>query len=260
MVEKAANIGVEHEYTELEVNEISIVDLPANMKNFAVIKSTNDSAQKGDKVSKNAEGKDAEVKKDDDDISKFMESVEQLSDLVKGVGEQVKEANEKIDAQKSNDKELDEKEVKKEKVQVVESEKEEPEIKDANFDETSFVENLGSIVLKAKAFTPKRIEKLKEMYSLMTKVMEDLEIIPSGQSPKNKLPGNAKFGQTGLAPIMKAVEKISCEVSKIVETQKALSEKVERIEKARRPSTSLGDDNVVTKKNNDFWSGTVIKG
>jgi len=104
-LEKAESVGVEHEYTDLEVNEISVVDRPANQKEFAVIKCVGNSAtQKGvepmaDQVAKsteeaaNVEVVPVEVAKNDDDsaMEQALENLDTISKSIAGLAAQVED-------------------------------------------------------------------------------------------------------------------------------------------------------------------------
>lgn len=97
-LEKAESVGVEHEYTDLKVSEISVVDRPANQKEFAVIKCVDsDTEQKGvepmaDQVAKST--KEAanvevvvvpvEVAKSDDDTA-MEQALENLDTISKSI-------------------------------------------------------------------------------------------------------------------------------------------------------------------------------
>ncbi len=95
-LEKAESVGVEHEYTDLTVEELSVVDRPANQKEFAVIKCVDsDTEQKGvepmaDQVAKstkeaaNVEVVPVEVAKSDDDTA-MEQALENLDTISKSI-------------------------------------------------------------------------------------------------------------------------------------------------------------------------------
>lgn len=97
-LEKAESIGVEHEYTDLKVDEISVVDRPANQKEFAVIKCVNsDTEQKGEepmadqvvdstKEAASVEVVPVDVVKSEDDTA-MAQALAQLDTISKSIAE-----------------------------------------------------------------------------------------------------------------------------------------------------------------------------
>lgn len=96
-LEKAESVGVKHEYIELTVEELSVVDRPANQKEFAVIKCVESDTEKGvepmaDQTvestarveAANVEVVPVEVAKNEDD-SAMTQALEQLDTITKSV-------------------------------------------------------------------------------------------------------------------------------------------------------------------------------
>ncbi len=289
-LEKAESIGVKHEYTELTVEELSVVDRPANQKEFAVIKCVEDDTQKEgvepmaeQEVGKTANDEAAsvervpvEVAKNDDDsaMGQVMDQLDTITKSIATLGAQVEsEEAEETDVEKAAKEtpttvfaaalkasgakpEAIQAAVKKyEKVcacGVAPVAKAEADDDDAD-DGDEFMGNLAAAVTKAKVLTPKRLAALKALYEQLGKMVGEMEGIPHSKSPKTKVPKNASFGSSGLSPIMKGLEAVTKSVGD-------LGARIETIEKTRQGTKTLADSGTVTptqKADGNFWNGAI---
>ena len=126
------------------------------------------------------------------------------------------------------------------------------------------LEVLSQAVEKAKRFTPKREDALKGIIDQLQKLMSDMASIPAGASPKTSAPGGASFGASDVASLTKSigdlVETVKASLASTAEVNKALAERVEKIEKTRAPSTSVENDGETdnkVEKNKSMWSGVL---
>jgi hypothetical protein len=248
-VKKSSSIGVKHEYTDLEVNEISIVDLPANQEEFAVIKRVENNSELEKKIMAEKKQEIEEVKKEEE--SEFDSG--NISDIIKKIGD-IESKIEAIKLEEQVVKKEDEKSQANDEVvkMVVEKLKEQ----NVKKDEQSLIDELTTELTKAKTFTPSRIKKLEEASELLTKLMDEIKQIGVGQSPKNNLPANSQFGDSGIKQIMKSVEDIGQNFSKLAETVNVLKNKVEQFEKIGQPSKTLDkSEQKEVKKSDNLWGG-----
>jgi hypothetical protein len=125
-------------------------------------------------------------------------------------------------------------------------------------------------ITKAKAFTPKRAAALKEAVTKLSDLIKELEDVQQGTSPKNDMPKTAQVPPATLAtptsvsknvdadPVLAKINELAVEVKKMVEASQALNTRVETIEKARNPSTSVGPNggnDVQVQKS--IWNGLL---
>jgi hypothetical protein len=113
-------------------------------------------------------------------------------------------------------------------------------------------------IQKAKRFTPAREAQFKSALETLTKLLSDMQQIPTGGSPSTTTPSGTSFGASGVATLTKAIETLTETVTKSNEDSAKLAERVEAIEKARNPSQSLeadGETDTPTKKS--FWAGVL---
>lgn len=140
----------------------------------------------------------------------------------------------------------------------------------ANSEDAPFTMNdFAQAVTKAAAFTPARIEALKQMQETL-KLM--LEAVTPGTSPDSNVPqvqshGNASSVAALTTPNTKPSVPTMKSTDELVATLKALgdglatvSTRLEAIEKARPASNSAdpeGATDTGTKKSNNLWSGVL---
>jgi len=121
------------------------------------------------------------------------------------------------------------------------------------------LEGLEAAIQKAKRFTPAREAALKQALETLKALYEDMKAVPQGASPATTVPGNTSFGSSGVQALTKSIEQLTQTVSKSVEGQAELAQRVEAIEKSRTPSQSIEDEGGTetqeTKKS--FWSGVL---
>lgn len=125
-------------------------------------------------------------------------------------------------------------------------------------------------ITKAKAFTPKRAAALKEAVTKLSDLIKELEDVQQGTSPKNDMPKTAQVPPATLAtptsvsknmdtdPVLAKISELADVVKKMGETNQALVTRVETIEKARNPSTSVapnGGNDVQVQKS--IWNGLL---
>jgi DNA repair exonuclease SbcCD ATPase subunit len=285
-------ITVKHEYIDLTVNEISLVDKPANQKEFTVIKclttEDNEMSEESTKKTDSEETKDKGIEKvstevpetDNEDAKKVLNSINQLvNGIKKKLEEQIdtkKEDKEEevkkeenpmrsffLDTLKKNgakeeeivkslkefDEKFNKKEVKKEESEAKKEDK-------GEIDSDAIINGLSDIVQKAKTFTPKRQQALKQAIEKLSQLAQEL-------SNPGQAPSDSKFGDSGVKKedIEKSIgtyfNPIKESLEKVLEVTKSLAERVEKIEKIKPDSKSIGDDQTDSKvkKDTNIWSG-----
>ncbi len=123
------------------------------------------------------------------------------------------------------------------------------------------LEALAVGVQKAKAFTPGRQKELQKAIETLSNLAKELGMkeIPAGSPPSTTVPGTAMFGETGLKPIMKALEDLKGVMEKQANEVTDVSKRLEAVEKTKQPSQSVegeGDtDSQSVQKS--FWSGVI---
>jgi len=289
-LEKADSIGVKHEYTDLHVSEISVVDRPANQKEFAVIKCVeNDEEQKGvepmadqvvdtTKEAANVEAVPVDVAKNDDD-SAMDQALSQLDTISKSIAALTAQVEDEENGGGTEETETEKAKAETPETVFAAALKESGAKPDAiaaavkkykkvcacgaapvaKAEETvtepaepDFMGELASAVTKAKAITPKRLAALKALQEQLAKMIGEMEGIPHSKSPKTKVPKNNSFGTSGLKPIMKGLEDVTKAIG-------GLAERIETIEKTRQASKGLSDQTTVTtnKADGDIWNGVL---
>jgi len=135
-------------------------------------------------------------------------------------------------------------------------------------DQPMTMQGFVDAVSKAAAFTPSRIQQLKQAQEIL-KLM--LESVAPNMSPATNVPGMMQHSNpsgTSKLSSPKKMPKISkSENNEIVEAIKSfegeikkINERVEAIEKARNPSNSVDDEGVTdskVEKSNDLWEGAL---
>lgn len=293
-IKKSESIGVEHEYVDLDVEEISVVDVPANTKEFAVIKcigETKEEPMAQETVEKKSTDQSAKVDEVPVDVASENEgaAIEQVLTQLDSIEKTVKDfvssednndetESEEGEVEKAEDqedtpenifqkaleasgvkgKDLETAMSKYRKVCACKTEKSSSEEEQVTTEAPDLADQLFEMTRKAKAITPSRFEAIKQMQEILTKLIKEIETIPEGKSPKIKVPSNASFGNSGIKGVMKALSEVTKNLGALSETIKKNSEKISKIEKAQKPTTSLGDDEPVEKSGNeDFWTGAI---
>lgn len=276
-------------FVELEVGEVSIVDSPANEKEFAVIKNLNeevgdmaddnvkknmDEASEGESQQDTPEKVSVEVDKATDAaVAKAMEQVtEMIGTISKAVGAATEkggepetkpkgvEKSEKQDGEKST-KEAGDAEVQKD-VENADGQETSDDTSEDSVEKT--LTALAQAVEKAKRFTPKREAALKAALAQLTTLAKELGVteIPVGASPPVSTPKGAMFGASSTG-VSKALEELTTKLNEalagVQETTKGLTERVEKMEGTRMPSKSVDDEGGTDtqKTEKSFWAGVL---
>lgn len=269
-------------FVDLVVDEVSLVDSPANEQMFAVIKNlTKEIDEMGSETKTNVENTDVEKisvdveKSNDIAVAKAMEQVtNMISNISKAVGS-INPQNSKTSEKESEEKESPN--VEKNKDEAVKKESKEKESKSTSETQTDVEKNedeeatekaltaLFSAVEKAKRFTPKREAAFKAALSALTNLAKELGMmeIPVGASPSTSTPKGTQFGASSISTskaLKEMAAKIETAIEEIQSTQKNIGERIESIEKAKRPSNSVSgdggtDSEVPVTKN--FWAGVL---
>jgi hypothetical protein len=118
---------------------------------------------------------------------------------------------------------------------------------------------LEQAVSKAKRFTPARVAELQKAVEALQKLLAVVDV-PQGASPKTSAPSNTMFGGSGVQELTKAIEQLTSTVTKSMEGQVALKERIETIEKSRMPAQALdGEETATTTETTEksFWAGVL---
>jgi len=276
-------------FVELEVGEVSIVDSPANEKEFAVIKNLNeevgdmaddnvkksmDEAIEGEAQQDVPEKVSVEVDKATDEaVAKAMGQVtEMISNISKAVGAATEKGGES--EAKSEGVEKSEKQDGEESTEAtgdaeVQKDTENADAQEASEDvsEDSVEKTLTALaqaVEKAKRFTPKREAALKVALAQLATLAKELGMteIPVGASPPVSTPKGAMFGASSTG-VSKALEELTGKLNEalagVQETTKRLTERVEKVEGTRMPSKSVDDEGGtdMQKTEKSFWAGVL---
>ena len=259
-------------FVQLDTEEVSLVDNPANEVTFLVTKNQEmiDMSQKNDakedtRVSLDVDG--AENSAVAKAIGHVNEIVERIAAIAKSKSEEKDEAtdskedvskaaipsNAKEDA-KSDDKEED----------IEEEKKECKKSQDISVDENNLpltMQNLVEAVNKAAAFTPSRIEQLQSAYETLKLVLES---VAPNASPKNLAPVVEKHPNP--SPVSELTRKSVDGNKEFLDVLKSLSEQLEKIdnrvssiEKARNASNSVDDEGITDtqKAKQSMWTGVL---
>jgi hypothetical protein len=266
-------------FVELSVDEVSIVDSPANEEHFIVIKNLQDLQEvnmpgekneettkdvvKNDDTQQNPEKIPVEVDKATDEaVAKAMEQVADLINNISksfdNVGEKAGDKDEQVSKKKEGEEEKKEGGEEKKEVQTNKN----AEKIDDNIREAAS-EAVYEAIAKAKRFTPTREAALKAAIETLNKLAKELGMqeIPIGSSPSTNTPSGTTFGSSSITKSMEDfVAKLSAGMEKIVETTKNLDSRMEKIEKMAAPSKSVegdGETDNKVEKNQNFWKGVI---
>jgi hypothetical protein len=272
-------------FVELEVGEVSIVDSPANEKEFAVIKNLNEEVgdMADDNVKKNMDESESEAQQDapekvsvevdkatDKAVAKAMGQVtEMISNISKAVGAATEKSESKPEGAEKSEKQDGEESTEETGDAEVQKDKENADAQEASEDVSEdnvekTLTALAQAVEKAKRFTPKREAALKAALAQLTTLAKELGMteIPVGASPPVSTPKGATFGASSTG-VSKALEELTGKLNEalagIQETTKGLTERVEKMEETRMPSKSVdGEGGTDTQKTNkSFWAGVL---
>jgi hypothetical protein len=272
-------------FIDLTVNEVSLVDSPANEQEFIVIKRLEMEENKmsavakpeaqtppkaapvSEPVTKDAGATPAveqvAVEVNKTDVSaKVLEQVENIAKAIAGLsGAQPAATAEDVEKAKAKEKiegvrkSLKDAGFSEEHIQKAVSALEAPaEVKktEAQTDDTevSTAKALDAIALaiqKAKTFTPKREQALKGVVEQLTKLLG--ELAPATDN-SNTLPSGAALS-SGLSDVKKQMEDlvttIKASFGNVETATQALGGRIEAIEKARNPSQSTPTNETATK-------------
>lgn len=218
-------------FLKLEVDELSVVDVPANEVEFLVAKSMDleenmagqsDAPANIDRVPVEhpVEGDEAEVAKALKHVNDIVNTITQafvnksaeapaaetpaaeaateeddvtksLKGMLKTIGLEGKAADEAIDKLKKAG--FDPKKGIPSFAKTTKATTEEPPVEEASTPLT--IDGLTEAIAKAAVFTPGRVEKLKEAMETLKML---LEAVAPNTSPKTKTPGNASLGASGV--------------------------------------------------------------
>ncbi len=289
-------------FVDLTVNEISVVDTPANEVEFLVLKRAEDaeSQEEENMGTQNTAPADKDTSKgsgavvvpvsgevaEGGDVSK---ALAQVADIVKSITGALgikPEATEvpaekaiatprdtfKATLEKSGVAEADvakaltaydaanpPAEAKTEKAAEKPAEPAKAETTPAMVQEmvTKSLADLFSDVSKGKKMTPKREEQMKSALTTLTSLLEDMT-----SAAATPAADDVSGGMTSLTKsIQELAGKVTTALGGIQETTKKLEERVEGVEKARLPSTSLSDDETADGAakpvEKSLWSGVL---
>lgn len=283
-------------FVELDTEEVSLVDSPANEVEFLVKKNQED--RMGAQAEQNDEAvRVASPAGDGEHVAKAVEHVNSIIDkITKMVPTQKAEEPEETKTAKAEEEEATETPTLKSVLSMLGLKGEameaavsklkgagldadmafpsaqEPVAKAEEAEETEEVNEDTPLTIgalqKAAAFTPGRTKKLEEAYEALKLVLEAIGV---GQSPSTKAPtveshGNPS-GVNALAapkrrPVMKSEEEPDFveAIKSLATAVGSLTERVESVEKAREASNSVEDEGTTdsnVKKSSGMWSGIL---
>lgn len=267
-------------FVKLNIEEISLVDAPANEQEFAVIKAKNLEVKemakaKEEKVEeKIEEGSPEKVETeekttDDEKVQKAMDKVVGLVESLveKAAKKPGKMPTEEVEEEKGCGggkvkKEEVKKEANEEEEKAASSEEDEEKQKKTpvkkQAEEGSVLDVLFQEISKAKRFTPKRQEALQELSQKLNDLMADIggEKMETEQTPEEPAEVTEETVQKS---VKETEEKVAKSLSGLLEITKNLSTRIEEIEKARQPSKVVqgGTDGKETGVEKGFW-GSVF--
>jgi hypothetical protein len=272
-------------FVDLKVNEISLVDTPANEVEILVMKNKKKEGFEGESMEEKVETKKSEgvevipIEIEASNDLTVTKALEQVASIVENIAksngvtiktekketteEKTEETTEEVKTEKAEETT---EEVKTEKAEettevteeVTEETTEETKVEKSSEElEKETLEVLEQAISKAKRFTPTRIEQL-------TKAVETLQILLSGigkteekkEEKKTEKAKEPKEDDT-VQQLTKAVEKLTEVVTKSVDDNKKISERLETIEKSRTPSQSLEDEGTDKNIEKSFWKGVI---
>lgn len=294
-------------FLALKVDEVSLVDSPANEQEFIVLKRLEPEENTMGEAAKNetvttvatatpeaataAEGKETkqqqevvavEVSKADTN-AQVLAKLEQFTEVIAKLATGKTEDAEVEKAKKAKaDKEKEETMRKKlgdaglkgvalqkaldaylDEEGVTKSAEAPAEVDTEDAATTKTLEALVDVIQKAKSFTPKREEKMKTLLADLKKLMDDMSNTPATQAPSNNLPSGLSAG-SGLSDVKKSLDELIATMKNQSESQvattKALTERLETIEKARMPSQATPTEVTATKTEDvkkGLWAGVL---
>jgi hypothetical protein len=230
----------------LNVDEVSVVDSPANEVEFLVTKNLEDSEMAG-KASDEAERVAVEQPASDEAVSKALEHVDNIvENIAKAFGlpsvaagavaaatpavapapvaaetvvteESTEKAMTMKDLMKAMGAKDDEETMKKLKAAGFDPEQKFPTAKKpadstkttkaASEDAPFTMDGFAELITKAKKFTPGRVASLKSALETLKALMDDIEEIPQGTMPGVSPGGSTQFGASGVKGLTAGVAK-----------------------------------------------------
>lgn len=244
-------------FVDLEVDEVSLVDSPANEKEFAILKRVEDEMP-GDVK----EVIEKEATSNDEKLEEKTVSKEVTVDPEKVVNEAVTKAIEKVTglietiAKKENEK--NEEEPAKEVAEKVGEEK--PEVAPEAVPEVIPEATPEAVeVEKAKSFTPTRIQALKDVAATIQALVGE---IAEAAQPEKEVSKSAEKDETHevFKSLVESLGELKTSFQSFQETSKSLSGRLDEIEKTVQPSQSVEDEggtDTEVKKDNNIWKGLL---
>lgn len=291
-VKKSQTVGVKHRYEDLIVEEISVVDLPANEHHFAVIKckdgkqdknvNKEDQTMADKNVEKSEEKKTTgdsvvvpvEVVKSEDDkaMEKVLQELAKIEKTVSSFASEEKEKEEEKEEELSEEKfesalkasgingvALEQamekyREIQKEETKkpTKEEEKEEPKVVEKSEEKEEEELNILGDLSQA-------LEKAKTFtpsrIEAIKQALETLQKLMAGieSVPHGKSPRTKAPSTTSFGS--SGLTSLTKAVENIQKSVSTMANKLEKIEKTQLPSSSLGENEEVKKNNDeDFWA------
>lgn len=260
-------------FLELSVDEVSVVDSPANESDFVVIKSLNTHKEVGEMANKQNVNKDASqvaeqvpVEVEAPDTDAVSKALTQVTDLVANIAKATGAAPAAPEIETPAAPGDGTSKQSTEKSESAPADDAQPAMDEDMLNEavSKAVEGVFQGLQKARTFTPKREEALKAAIEQLNDLAKELGMtkIPVGQSPPVSTPSGASFGASGVQQLTKALEGVQSVVQSMQDAAKSLGDRLEAVEKTRNPSVAApsdsndgDDDEVSTEKS--LWKGVL---
>jgi len=252
MLEKSTDIQPKRELTEIFVEEISVVDMPANLMLFDVIKSKTMEEKPMDKTKQSDEVKDVAtvIEKNENKGDETIEATsnEDVLKAMEKVANSVSEIAKSLDADKKDESTAtigDEKKVIENEVEV-------------QCNKLSTLDELENAITRAKALSPDRVENL-------TKAVESIQGMLSTLTQKTT--ESATVAKIDKIEKTEKNENSNPTATKLDELVENLTKRVEKIDKrveemmTKAAPRSIGDnetDSEDKKITKSLWSGVLF--
>lgn len=273
-------------FVDLQVDEVSLVDTPANEIPFLVTKNhteDDDMTVKSAPATEEQTTKGAEAVPVTQTETAAPEAVQKALDAVNSIVAKVASLVEKAAPAApaaAGDKPAEEKPTEKAAEKPAEAAPATAAAAVATVTKSAeeLMVELSETIQKGARLTPARVEQIKQAIDTLKLVIEG---VAQGTSPSTNTPQAAnvpsgiqsqlganekpviKAGDVdvaeGFAKLTKAIEGLTESLTKSVETQKALEQRVEQIEKAKPAPSGEGEQgtNTTTKKSTGMWTGIL---
>lgn len=235
------NADYKHELTNIELDEISLVDRAANNMKFAVIKRKQEDPNMADKNNK------AEI------VEKQEERVDEIVDTEKSTEEKPKAKVEEV-VEKAE-----------EKVTEKEEAKAEIDVEKKNEDKESEMINMFiALFEKAKAVTPKREAAIRAIAEQAASLLGEIETPKIEEEIIEEPVVEKQEDSEEESEISKALDAVTKNINdkfeQIIKSNDELNKRVEKLENIRMPSNKLDTetDNNIKKQNESKWSGLPL--